>query len=257
MSKSFVKKRKRECRRVLEGYPWGGKFQTKEEIEDYFSGNTVQCLLCGKRYKELTTHLRRIHNTSADGYKRRYGLPWSQGLGSRATKERRRKVAYEKMKKGLVPYITEDALRPRGNDFAPQKGDQPFARNLKVERALAVHGQERKWELPDYRTILKRMQSQKRTLGDVCKDADVPSINCWNRFVKVHSELHREAQAIHNILPYSVQAKTRIFPMSPQFRKDCRALRKQKLTYAEIGKKLGVSSTAVRYAIAKNSDGSG
>ena len=32
-------------------FPWRGKFKAKQEIDDYFSGNKVQCLLCGKWFK--------------------------------------------------------------------------------------------------------------------------------------------------------------------------------------------------------------
>lgn len=242
-----LQRRKRNRRKVLPGFPWKGQFQTKAEVDVYFAGEKVQCLLCGKWYKEISNHLQ-VHEITVDEYKKRFGLPWSKGLGSEKSKNRRQRRAYKKMEEGCIPYITDDSLRPKGQ-YHSKHTDQPFAKKLKTERALQVHGQSRKWEMQDYETILDRMRAQQRTLGDVCKDEDVPSIVCWNRFVKTHPDLMERAQAVHNTLPYAIQTKTRIFPMSPQFREDCQTLHHQGLTYGQIGKRLGVSPTAVRYAL--------
>ena len=57
-------------------------FRTRKEVERYFSGKTVQCLLCGKRFRRLASHLHYKHQMTADEYKGRHGLPWSRGLVS-------------------------------------------------------------------------------------------------------------------------------------------------------------------------------
>ncbi len=64
----------------MPGYPKTDKFETDEEVEAYFSGDKIQCLLCGKWYKELSLHLRRIHDVTPDDYREKYGIPWKQGL---------------------------------------------------------------------------------------------------------------------------------------------------------------------------------
>ena len=61
-------------------FPWLGRFETKTEIEDYLAGDKVRCLLCGKLFKALPTHLERVHDITADDYRERYGLPWKRGL---------------------------------------------------------------------------------------------------------------------------------------------------------------------------------
>lgn len=55
-------------------------FRTRREVERYFSGATIKCLLCGKRYRRLAFHLAAKHAMTADEYKGRFGLPWSRGL---------------------------------------------------------------------------------------------------------------------------------------------------------------------------------
>lgn len=61
-------------------------FKTRQEIERYFGEKTIQCLLCGARFRRLGTHLAAKHGVSVDEYRRRFGLPWSRGLTSEASR---------------------------------------------------------------------------------------------------------------------------------------------------------------------------
>ena len=72
----------RKVRRiVLEGYPVKPFNMTKEEQAVYFSGDSITCLLCGKKYRALNDcHLKTVHNTTIDEYKNMFGLPFSKGL---------------------------------------------------------------------------------------------------------------------------------------------------------------------------------
>jgi predicted transcriptional regulator len=60
-------------------------FRTRRHIERYFSGDTIECLICGRHFKRLQTHLAAKHGVAADDYKRRFGLPWTRGLTSAAS----------------------------------------------------------------------------------------------------------------------------------------------------------------------------
>jgi hypothetical protein len=60
-------------------------FKTRREIERYFSGDTIECLICGRHFKRLQTHLAVKHGVAADEYKSRFGLPWTRGLTSAAS----------------------------------------------------------------------------------------------------------------------------------------------------------------------------
>jgi hypothetical protein len=55
-------------------------FTTRREIERYFGGDTIECLICGRHFKRLHTHLAAKHGMAVDEYKRRFGLPWTRGL---------------------------------------------------------------------------------------------------------------------------------------------------------------------------------
>lgn len=77
-----------ERRRVLPGFPLEFKFTTPEQVQEYFGAGKIQCLRCGKKYKQLGQHLVLIHEVSPDDYRALYGLPWTYGLGCAESREK-------------------------------------------------------------------------------------------------------------------------------------------------------------------------
>ena len=91
--------RKLEARKVLAGFPINRPFQSRKEVEEYLSGDRIVCLLCGKPYKMLAPHIKRIHGTDAEDYKSIYGIPQKYGLTcEEATEVRRNNLSPEKAK---------------------------------------------------------------------------------------------------------------------------------------------------------------
>ncbi len=124
----------RKNRRIMPGFPWEGKFQTREEIDDYFSDDQIQCLLCGKWYKVINyAHLSRIHDTTVDEYKERYGLPWSRGLTGESIHEKFVKIGKECLVDGKVPWLNYRARRKI--KVRRRRPAQPFE---KVIRRLTI-----------------------------------------------------------------------------------------------------------------------
>jgi hypothetical protein len=129
-------------------------FRTRREIERYFSGETIECLLCRRHFKRLQTHLAAKHAMTADEYKRRFGLPWTRGLTSAAslansgwTNERKAKarkraqqsrffeLAHLVPRREVAPFLKAEAIEHLG---ANAKGlGEKF--DLRV-RALAEKG---------------------------------------------------------------------------------------------------------------------
>jgi len=87
-------------RLVLIGFPYTEKFQTTEELHQYFQGDKLQCLLCGKPYKSLATHLKRVHGMSGDQYREQYGIPWCRGLTCEVTQNNNQNKAKHRMNSG-------------------------------------------------------------------------------------------------------------------------------------------------------------
>lgn len=73
----------------IPGFPWEGRFTTREEVDAYFDGEQIQCLICGVMKKALHAHVVRMHGMTPDAYRERYGLPWLRGLTSDVSRQQR------------------------------------------------------------------------------------------------------------------------------------------------------------------------
>jgi ROS/MUCR transcriptional regulator protein len=108
-------------------------FKKRPDIERYFSGNRIECLICGRHFKRLQTHLAAKHGMAADDYKKRFGLPWTRGLTSAtsladsgwtderkvkarklARKSRFFKLAHLTPRRELAPFLKAEAVEHLG-----------------------------------------------------------------------------------------------------------------------------------------------
>ena len=153
-------------------------FQTRREVERYFSGATIKCLLCGLAFQRLSPHLAKVHDVAADEYRQWFGLPWTRGLTSAtshtATKwtRKRHQQARERVRKSrffkygprakrreLAPFLKAEALMHLGIDpdaygekfehrvrtlFDKGRSDREIARALRVG-ASTVNRRTKHW----------------------------------------------------------------------------------------------------------------
>jgi predicted transcriptional regulator len=68
------------------------QFQTMDEVDDYLSGTTIMCLICGCRFQRLNRHLQTAHEITPHEYRREFGIPFSRGLTSVTSAEKSRAV---------------------------------------------------------------------------------------------------------------------------------------------------------------------
>ena len=54
-------------------------FKTRRDVARYFSGDTIECLICGRHFKRLQQHLPAKHGLSADEYKNSSDCPGPVG----------------------------------------------------------------------------------------------------------------------------------------------------------------------------------
>ncbi|MGA7237313.1 MAG: MucR family transcriptional regulator [Bryobacteraceae bacterium] len=62
--------------------PIGAPFQTMQEVNDYLSGNTITCLVCGKSLQRLNRHIQSMHHLTPEEYRTQFGIPFSRSLTS-------------------------------------------------------------------------------------------------------------------------------------------------------------------------------
>ncbi len=156
----------KKARRILPGYPKTHKFTKKKEVDDYLSGEKVVCLLCGKSYKALVSHLS-VHNITVEEYRERYGISQTKGLVGYLTSEtisRNSKRAFDEGKYQLDYCKTKAANSPRRyskpQSSSPQKyTDDDYWEVLRLGMEAAKHprevSRENKGKLPSIAQVAR------------------------------------------------------------------------------------------------------
>ncbi len=118
-------------RRVLPGYPKNFVFKSYDEYKQYFVGDRIICLLCGKHYRAIGNHLRVSHETDIEDYKKKYGILWTKSLLCNDLHEKQSDRANERIANGeFLP-----------NDIEERRKQAVFARShiKKRRRNLPLH----------------------------------------------------------------------------------------------------------------------
>jgi predicted transcriptional regulator len=89
-------------------------FQTMSEVDNYLSGNKIQCLLCGKNYRALTAQHIELHGLSHDEYRVKFGIPYGRSLTSAPTRD--------KCRANVTPELVETLLREQAQYVASRRG---------------------------------------------------------------------------------------------------------------------------------------
>jgi hypothetical protein len=130
----------------LPGYPRLEAFQTMEEVREYLSQERIDCLLCGRRFKMLNTHLLRVHRMGLREYKLKCGLPLTSGLVSTPTRHLLSEIATERLADEPPERAKErmDKAREaqRGQPPPDQIHGSPAILNMRREAALNAAGSE-------------------------------------------------------------------------------------------------------------------
>ena len=90
-------------RKVLAGYPIETPFESIDDVREYLSGDRIVCLLCGRSFRRIGTHLIKIHGISFDEYREKYNIPWTFSLISPESSELYRQAVKKRMAEGYVP----------------------------------------------------------------------------------------------------------------------------------------------------------
>ncbi len=240
----------RKRKKLLSWFPREGKFQTKDEVDAYFTSDKIQCLLCGKWFQRIGgNHLKFKHGITSEDYKEMFGLPWVRGLTGALNYARNIELGkrnYAKMDKELMLRRLHLA-KP-----SPPRAHQPFRKDWATTLGLAVGGR-RTYRRKDFEAILERMREQERTANDVCRDPGMPSEQTLLIYFKEHPEFREKYREVLYDLPYSLQARS--FDFSPRLSIDCQKMRAGGIGMRKIGKALGIGPKAVKRILEESLEG--
>lgn len=104
----------------------GIKFTTIEEVEEYLSGDRVECLLCGRVFKAITpSHLFWMHDMELEDYRQQFGIPKGHRLCGTGTSEKHSENAVQRWKEGTLNGSLISASKPQSRKASAAKASQP------------------------------------------------------------------------------------------------------------------------------------
>jgi len=95
-------------RKVLPGYPIETPFKNIDEVKEYLSGSSITCLLCGKTFKSLIEHIKKIHEITLDEYREKYNIPWTYALICEDLSNKLSEMLNKRVEEGYVIPLTDD-----------------------------------------------------------------------------------------------------------------------------------------------------
>jgi hypothetical protein len=226
---------------ITEQFPWRGKFMTRTEIDEYFNGDKVQCLLCGKKFKALPRHLERTHDITADDYREQYGLPWGKALCGAETSQKLSKTMFHRRKQGFRPPLEkawENAWKIN------RRPNQPYHVKANIDNIRPIIEKQKKYEDQDYKNVLAKMLKKKMCMSEACNDPKLPHFRAVSKYAKRNPEFRKQLDQTYAQLPYSVQAGAGKLP-EKKLLEDLLILKRSGLTTADISRMLGVSRSTI------------
>ena len=175
-------------RRVLPGYPKNFVFKSYDEYKQYFVGDRIICLLCGKEYRALGNHLRISHETDIEDYKKKYGILWTKSLLCNDSHEIQSRNTKERIANGeFIPA-----------DIEGRRKQAVFARrHKKKKRNLLTHRLSSQKNIEQYNILQKRV-SEMTKVKEGPKRKEYPS----------HIKSFIESYAKKDSIPWNKGKKT-------------------------------------------------
>lgn len=235
---------KRRLKKDASPFASRGTFSTMKELQAYFKGDKLTCLLCGKRYVQLVAHIGPAHGLSGDAYRERFGIPWTYGLAGKSFKQRSSRRMKALRRSGKLPRSpSRSHIRKLVAAKSRRRPPAEAVRYDSQQKLLKLHGRKQKWAPQDFEEFLRRV-ALGRTPAEVGEDGDVPGAKWFHRHLKENASLGRRFRKVWDGLPYAVQV--RAGKLGEKFKRDVVRLRRRDLTWGEIGSALGVSADAAR-----------
>jgi hypothetical protein len=230
----FLSSRKKKS----SAHPWQGKFTSLEEIRAYLDNEKLTCLICGKEYSMLTSHLKRGHQIHPDEYKERYGITYTSRLAGTAFKAIARKLFLQKVRQGKLSTTPPEALVKKIMGMKKRPTNEAV-RNTARAKVLERHGLDRKYDRRDFEEYLNRIASG-RTIAEVSRDKDMPNAGMFYTYMKENNAFRKKFEKIWDALPFAVQARGQ--KLGTRFDKEIVWLRRKGLDWSDIGRVLDCNS---------------
>ena len=219
-------------------------FSSRDEIEQYFSGDKVACLLCGKSFAVLGSHLFHCHQTNAREYKYRFGIPSRHGLAGVAYRQYSADRIQDMFEQGQIPKEpTAETIERLKSYNRPGKRFAAVDYEEFGKRVLRTHGKETAWQPDHYETFLKRVQAG-RTPDEVAADEDMPSRSALKKYMAKNPSYRERFNTMWEQVPFALQIKGR--KTGKRYREEIWSLRSAGKSWDEIARSMGVRKNVLQ-----------
>jgi len=217
-------------------------FQNKADVEHYFAGDRLMCLMCGKSYVTLPPHLKASHGLSSDDYKVQFGIPFSFGLAGSSFRERSAARMMDLQSRGVIQKAEPGVYLPWLRD-SHRRPNVPSVRRANLDKLITLAGGKAPIAHSIFETFLERVSSGRMVL-DVARDPDMPSAAAFYRYMNSQPDFKRRYEASRDQLPIDVRVKIRT--AKSEHYAAIAELRRKGQTWLQISQELGIKPSTLR-----------
>jgi len=181
------------------------KFKNRKEIDEYFKGDKIKCLICGGYLKSLAKHLVYKHGITAAKYKKEFGLPWGRGLTADDTKFKASLIMTDRNKKDPRMKMTAETMRKAQQ--AKKRPIMPYRINELSSKALEMTDEAKRKSVCYANKILDMMEKEMLPSCYSCL-FDLPDLYNLYGAVRHNKETKKRYKAIKNKIPSLIELKT-------------------------------------------------
>lgn len=105
---------------------------TKKKRQEELANNpdAIECLICGKRYIQVCTHIVQVHGMTAKEYKDKFGL-WRRGIIKGKYKEKKSRITLENKSYVHLPEAGKNTRIKKGDSKRYKRGySQKFTKKI-------------------------------------------------------------------------------------------------------------------------------
>ncbi len=144
------------------------------EIEEYYRGDKIQCLICFREFFALGSHIKRIHGITSEEYKLRFDLPQSRSLAG----ERTRRIQSENLIRRIQDGDKRMKLTPETAHkahHAPKYQMPKYAKDNLRERAYIYSKDILKISDENWNKFISEVEKTGKRAWELCRLPGMPN----------------------------------------------------------------------------------
>lgn len=236
---------RRRSRKPLPGYPIENPFTSREAIENYLSDDRIICLICGRPFKALTSHLT-LHDMTAEEYKNKYNIPYTFGLARDTTRQMmseggKKHYAANPERREFMAQILKDCAESRRSGWKKRRPRKDFIERENSQRMIELNGRVTQFSDLEKTAVLNALDNG-MTQPEAVKSIGY-SLSGFLHVLRRDAAFRAAIKAAIEAQPFALQARQQ--RLGKRFEDECRRLLQQGYSDQIIANMLGVTTMTV------------